>query len=47
MTISGAAPLKITLGKPELASIVFDGEPVDMSMFSKGNIAKFTLPLNL
>lgn len=47
MTVSGEAPLKITLGRPELATIVFDDQPVDMSTFSKGNIAKFTLPLDL
>jgi len=45
MTVSGAAPLKVTLGKPELATIIFDGQPVDLSTFNVGNIAKFTLPL--
>ena len=47
MTITGKAPLKITLGKPELAAIVFDGQAIDISVFNVGNIAKFTLPLNL
>jgi len=47
MSIEGKAPLTITLGKPELASIVFNGQSVDMSPFNVGNIAKFTLPLNL
>ena len=47
MTITGKAPLKVTLGKPELAAIVFNGEAVDMSPFNVGNIAKFTLPLTL
>lgn len=47
MTITGEAPLKITLGKPELAVIEFNGQPIDMSGFNAGNIAKFTLPLNL
>lgn len=47
MTTSGKAPLKVTLGKPELAVITFNGKQVDMSSFSVGNIAKFTLPLNL
>jgi cytoskeleton protein RodZ len=47
MTVTGKAPLKITLGKPELAAIVFDGELIDMSAFDVGNIAKFTLPLSL
>lgn len=44
MTITGQAPLKITVGKPELTSIVFNGEAVDMSSFNVGNIAKFNLP---
>ncbi|MBL4940582.1 MAG: DUF4115 domain-containing protein [Colwellia sp.] len=47
MTITGKAPLKVTLGKPELAAIVFNGQPIDMSAFDVGNIAKFTLPINL
>ncbi len=47
MTVTGKAPLKITLGKPELAAIIFNGQLIDMSAFSVGNIAKFTLPLSL
>jgi cytoskeleton protein RodZ len=46
MNISGQAPFTITLGKPELVSIEFDNETVDMSQFSRGNIAKFNLPLS-
>jgi cytoskeleton protein RodZ len=45
MTVTGKPPLKVTLGKPELTTIVFDGEQVDMSSFNTGNIVKFTLPL--
>lgn len=45
MAISGVAPLKITLGKPELVQINFAGQDVDMSQFNAGNIAKFNLPL--
>jgi len=45
MTINVKAPLKITIGKPELVEIDFGGESVDMSTFPKGHIAKFTLPL--
>ena len=45
MNISGVAPLSITLGKPELVQITFNGQAVDMSNFGRGNIAKFTLPL--
>ena len=47
MTVQGIEPLKVTLGKPELASIVFNGQTVDMSSFNAGNIAKFSLPLSL
>lgn len=45
MSINGQPPFSITLGKPELVSIVYDGVAVDMSQFNRGNIAKFTLPL--
>lgn len=45
MQVEGVAPLRITLGKPELATIVFNEQAVDMSEFNHGNIAKFTLPL--
>jgi len=45
MTVTGKAPLKVTLGKPELAMIDFNNKPVDLSSFNIGNIAKFTLPL--
>ena len=46
MKIEGIAPFRVTLGKPELVSINFQGAPVDLSAFNKGNIAKFTLPLS-
>jgi cytoskeleton protein RodZ len=45
MTIQGKAPLRITVGKPELTSITFNDQPVDMSAFDIGNIAKFNLPI--
>jgi len=45
MNIEGITPFSVTLGKPELASIVFNEQLVDMSIFVQGNIAKFTLPL--
>lgn len=45
MTIQGKAPLRITVGKPELTSIVFNDQAVDMSIFDTGNIAKFNLPI--
>jgi len=46
MTIKGKPPLKITIGKPELVDINFNGENIDMSTFRQGYIAKFTLPLS-
>jgi cytoskeleton protein RodZ len=47
MSVEGVAPLEVTLGKPELAIIEFNGQLVDLSGFNAGNIAKFTLPLAL
>jgi len=46
MTISGVPPFKVTVGKPELVTILYNGEAVDMSQYNSGNIAKFTLPIN-
>lgn len=46
MTISGKAPLNVTIGRPELANVKFNGQDIDMTIFNTGNIAKFTLPLN-
>ncbi|WP_448566965.1 RodZ domain-containing protein [Thalassotalea ganghwensis] len=45
MNIQGIPPFNITLGKPELVTIVYNGEAVDTSSFAKGNIAKFNLPM--
>lgn len=45
MRISGQAPFKVTLGKPELVNIEYNDVAVDMSDFNAGNIAKFSLPL--
>jgi len=45
MRISGQAPFSITLGKPELVQIDYNNASVDMTAFSAGNIAKFSLPL--
>ncbi|XPF96270.1 RodZ domain-containing protein [Colwellia sp. RE-S-Sl-9] len=45
MTIEAKAPLNITIGKPELVQINFNGESIDMSTFPQGHIAKFELPL--
>jgi len=44
MELKGLAPFKVTVGKPELVAIDFNGTSIDMSKFNLGNIAKFTLP---
>ncbi|REL34586.1 RodZ domain-containing protein [Thalassotalea euphylliae] len=44
MELNGLAPFKVTVGKPELVAIDFNGESIDMSKYNVGNIAKFTLP---
>lgn len=44
MELNGTAPFTVTVGKPELVSITFNGNTVDMSNYNSGNIAKFTLP---
>lgn len=46
MKISGQAPFNVTLGKPELVTINYADENIDMSQFNAGNIAKFTLPIS-
>ena len=45
MNIQGVPPFSITLGKPELVTIVYNEQSVDTSSFAKGNIAKFNLPM--
>jgi cytoskeleton protein RodZ len=45
MTVEGQAPFQVTVGKPELTSIIFNDLPIDMSSYNDGNIAKFTLPI--
>jgi len=47
MNISGIAPLKVTVGKPELVQISFNDQAINMEQFDSGNIAKFTLPLKI
>ncbi|MGB0937067.1 MAG: RodZ domain-containing protein [Colwellia sp.] len=45
MNLKGKAPFRVTIGKPELVSITFNDEIVDMSQYNSGNIAKFALPV--
>lgn len=44
MELNGIPPFQVTVGKPELVAIRYNGQTVDMSQFSVGNIAKFSLP---
>ncbi|WP_409422453.1 RodZ domain-containing protein [Pseudaeromonas sp. ZJS20] len=43
-TLSGKAPYRLVVGAPQSLSLSFAGEPVDMSKFKNGQVARFTLP---
>jgi cytoskeleton protein RodZ len=45
MTVSGVPPFTVTLGAPEVVQISYASEAINMSIFTAGNIAKFTLPM--
>ena len=45
MPVPGSPPFSVTLGAPQVVSIEFEGEPVDMSQFPTGRTARFSLPL--
>lgn len=42
--LQGLAPLSIKLGAPEQVTMRYAGEPVDLSTFKQGRLAKFKLP---
>lgn len=44
ITLQGLAPLSIKLGAPEQVTLSYAGEPVDLSTFKQGRLAKFKLP---
>jgi len=44
ISLQGLAPLSIKLGAPEQVTMSYAGEPVDLSTFRKGRLAKFKLP---
>ncbi|WP_070962539.1 cytoskeleton protein RodZ [Vibrio sonorensis] len=44
LQLSGKAPFKVVLGAPEGVSITFASEPVDLSGYTSGKVARFTLP---
>ncbi|MDB1124738.1 cytoskeleton protein RodZ [Vibrio algarum] len=44
LKFNGKAPYKIILGAPEGVSMTFANEPVDLSGYNTGKVARFTLP---
>ena len=43
--LTGKAPFKVILGAPEGVIMTFASEPVDLSGYTSGKVARFTLPL--
>ncbi|WP_394128998.1 RodZ domain-containing protein [Shewanella maritima] len=44
ISATGAAPLQVVLGAPQVVSLQIDGSPIDLSSFSSGRVARLTLP---
>ncbi|MFW7523785.1 cytoskeleton protein RodZ [Vibrio ostreicida] len=44
LKLSGEAPYNVILGAPESVSIILSSEPVDLSGYTSGKVARFTLP---
>ena len=42
--LSGNPPYKVILGAPENVSITLSSEPIDLSGYTSGKVARFTLP---
>lgn len=45
VSIDGQAPFKIVLGAPSVVTMSFKGEPVDLSGYPAGRVARLKLPL--
>ncbi|NRA54724.1 MAG: DUF4115 domain-containing protein [Gammaproteobacteria bacterium] len=45
LTVSGMAPLQVTLGAPAAVSITYQGEALDISRYIIDNAARFSVPL--
>ncbi|EGR1271777.1 cytoskeleton protein RodZ [Vibrio parahaemolyticus] len=45
LELTGKAPFKVILGAPEGVTMTFASEPVDLSGYTSGKVARFTLPL--
>jgi cytoskeleton protein RodZ len=43
LELSSEQPLKVLLGRAEVAKVIFNNEPVDLSPYTKGNVARLTL----
>lgn len=44
INVRGETPLSVILGAPEGVSVTFASEPVDLSGYTAGRVARFTLP---
>lgn len=44
LKLAGEAPFNVILGAPENVSMTFASEPVDLSRYTPGKVARFTLP---
>ncbi|WP_299686640.1 cytoskeleton protein RodZ [uncultured Vibrio sp.] len=44
LNLSGTTPYKVVLGAPEGVSMTFASEPVDLSGYTSGKVARITLP---
>ncbi|WP_428772269.1 cytoskeleton protein RodZ [Vibrio sp.] len=44
LALTGEAPFQVILGAPENVSMTFASEPVDLSGYNSGKVARFTLP---
>ncbi|MGF1759956.1 cytoskeleton protein RodZ [Photobacterium sagamiensis] len=45
LNLNGTAPFKVVLGAPSVVKINYKGEPVDLSKYPAGKVAKLKLPL--
>ncbi|MGR2996297.1 cytoskeleton protein RodZ [Vibrio vulnificus] len=45
LNLTGQAPFNVILGAPEGVTMTFASEPVDLSRYTAGKVARFTLPL--
>jgi cytoskeleton protein RodZ len=43
LELSSDQPLKVLLGRAEAAKVIFNNEPVDLSPYTRGNVARLTL----